>query len=104
MKTLVAGGAGFIGSHLVERLLSEGKSVVVIDDLSTGTLENLVTGNPRLKIVPSKISKCSELSDLVARAEAIYHLAAAVMRALVENSEVGDQRSEIRGQTSESAP
>jgi UDP-glucose 4-epimerase len=87
---LVTGGAGFIGSHLVERLLADGKSVMVIDDLSTGTLENLgaVAGNPRLNVVTSKISKCSELPDLVAGAEAIYHLAAAVGVELVVRSPI----------------
>src|SRR5689334_5093181 len=77
---LVTGGAGFIGSHLVERLLLEGKAVVVVDDLSTGSLENLrgVAANPRLRVVTSKISRCPGLGALVAEAEAIYHLAAAV--------------------------
>jgi UDP-glucose 4-epimerase len=77
---VVTGGAGFIGSHLVERLLAEGKRVVVIDDLSTGRLENLVgvKENPRLRFIQSTISGCLELPELVRRAEAIYHLAAAV--------------------------
>src|ERR1035441_267857 len=59
---LVTGGAGFIGSHLVERLLNDGESIVVIDDFSTGSLENLqaVKRNPRLKIIRSKISDCAE--------------------------------------------
>lgn len=77
---LVTGGAGFIGSHLVERLLADGKSVVVIDDLSTGRRANLraVANHANLRFIRSKISRCRELPRLAARAEAIYHLAAAV--------------------------
>jgi UDP-glucose 4-epimerase len=84
----VTGGAGFIGSHLVERLLGEGKRVVVIDDCSTGSLENLrsVRSNPGLRIIERKISECEELGKLAREAEAIYHLAAAVGVELVMNS------------------
>lgn len=87
---LVTGGAGFIGSHLVERLLAEGNSVVVVDDLSTGSLENLraVGSDARLRIVSSKISACVELPELVAGAGAIYHLAAAVGVQLVVQSPI----------------
>ncbi len=85
---LVTGGAGFIGSHLVERLLREGHSVVVLDDLSTGSLENLnsVISDSRLRIVKSRISQCAELNDLAANASAIYHLAATVGVNLVVQS------------------
>jgi UDP-glucose 4-epimerase len=85
---LVTGGAGFIGSHLVERLLKDGKSVVAIDDLSTGNLENLraVKKNPRLKIVQSKISGCKELPEIAANSEFIFHLAATVGVELVVKS------------------
>jgi UDP-glucose 4-epimerase len=85
---LVTGGAGFIGSHLVERLLDDGKNVVVIDDFSTGNLENLqaVKKNPRLKIIRSKISGCKELPKLAANAEFIFHLAATVGVELVVKS------------------
>jgi UDP-glucose 4-epimerase len=87
---LVTGGAGFIGSHLVERLLSEGKSVAVVDDLSTGTLDNLraVRSHPKLRIVESRISTCKELAQLVDQAESIYHLAAAVGVELVVRSPI----------------
>jgi len=87
---LVTGGAGFIGSHLVERLLSDGKSVVVIDDLSTGRLENLraVTGHAGLRVIQAKISACSELNELVGKAKIIYHLAAAVGVDLVVRSPI----------------
>lgn len=85
---LVTGGAGFIGSHLVERLLGDGHAVVVVDDLSTGDLENLrsVAGDPKLRVIASKVSACVELPELVAQAGAIYHLAAAVGVELVVQS------------------
>ncbi|MGD1089797.1 MAG: NAD-dependent epimerase/dehydratase family protein [Verrucomicrobiota bacterium] len=85
---LVTGGAGFIGSHLVERLLNDGKNVVIIDDLSTGNLENLraVGKNPRLRVVQSKISQCPGLPELAAKAEFIFHLAATVGVELVVKS------------------
>jgi UDP-glucose 4-epimerase len=85
---LVTGGAGFIGSHLVERLLNDGKTIVVIDDLSTGSLENLraMRKNSRLRIIQSKISDCAELPQLAAKAEFIFHLAATVGVELVVKS------------------
>ncbi len=87
---LVTGGAGFIGSHLVERLLRDGKSVVIVDDLSTGSLENLrgVANHPKLRMVTGKISTCAELPQIVAQAESIYHLAAAVGVELVVKSPI----------------
>jgi UDP-glucose 4-epimerase len=79
-QVLVTGGAGFIGSHLVERLLRYGKRVVVLDDLSTGNRENLraVENHPNLRVIASRISACAELPELVASAESVYHLGAAV--------------------------
>jgi UDP-glucose 4-epimerase len=87
---VVTGGAGFIGSHLVERLLAQGKSVTVIDDLSTGTLENLkgVLSRPGLQVIESKLSACPKLDGIIARAESIYHLAAGVGVELVVNSPI----------------
>jgi len=87
---IVTGGAGFIGSHLVERLLADGRKVVVIDDLSTGSLENLsiVRNDPRLTILQSKVSECRQLIEFVAKADFIFHLAAAVGVELVLQSQV----------------
>jgi len=87
---LVTGGAGFIGSHLVERLLADGKSVKVIDDCSTGRLENLeaVRRHPQLEVIQSKVSECKRLAELAKESEAIYHLAAAVGVELVMDSAI----------------
>ena len=85
---LVTGGAGFIGSHLAGRLLNDGKSVVVIDDFSTGSLDNLRAAekNPRLKIIRAKISNCKDLPKLAANSKFIFHLAATVGVELVVKS------------------
>ena len=87
---LVTGGAGFIGSHLVERLLREGHSVTVIDDCSTGSLENLaaVRGDSKLELIQSTVSECADIPVLCARAKYVIHLAAAVGVELVVKSPV----------------
>ncbi|MFL5240777.1 MAG: NAD-dependent epimerase/dehydratase family protein [Gemmataceae bacterium] len=78
--SLVTGGAGFIGSHLVETLLAAGRRVIVIDDLSTGTLTNLarVQNDPGLRIVTGTITNEPLIESLIHEADDIYHLAAVV--------------------------
>ena len=87
---VVTGGAGFIGSHLVERLLADGRRVSVIDDCSTGTWANLapVRQNPALRCLETRVSDCQELADLMGGAEAVYHLAAVVGVDLVMSSKI----------------
>ncbi len=89
-RILITGGAGFIGSHLTERLLREGYSVTVIDDCSTGTLANLeaVRTHPELTLIQSRVSDCADLPLLCAQASFIYHLAAAVGVELVVHSPI----------------
>lgn len=89
-EILVTGGAGFIGSHLVERLLQTGHAVTVIDDLSTGRAENLSFGqcNPRLRLIVGKVSECAELEEILGRVSFAYHLAAAVGVELVVQSPI----------------
>ncbi len=89
-RILVTGGAGFVGSHLVERLIREGFYVTVIDDLSTGSLANLenVRNHPQIKIITAKVSDVPDLAELAGHCQFIFHLAAAVGVELVVNSPI----------------
>jgi UDP-glucose 4-epimerase len=80
MKILITGGAGFIGSHLSERLVAEGHHVTVLDDLSTGRMDNLsaLEGSNRLTFVRGTILDAPLVADLVGQADMVFHLAAAV--------------------------
>ena len=77
-NTLVTGGLGFIGSHLVERLLNEGHSVTIIDNEATGKLENISSfrDNPRLKAIEADVSQLDTLAPHFERIDWVFHLAA----------------------------
>jgi UDP-glucose 4-epimerase len=95
---LVTGGAGFVGSHLVERLLGGGKAVTVIDDCSTGSWDNLapVRDHVRLRRIEAKVSEYGELEALARGVESIYHLAAAVGVDLVVKSPINTIETNLR--------
>lgn len=88
MKILITGGAGFIGSHLAERLLEEGHEVHVIDNLSTGCLENIETfkDNARFHLTIGSILNRELMEKLISNCNQVYHLAAAVgVKYIIEN-------------------
>ncbi|MET7993318.1 NAD-dependent epimerase/dehydratase family protein [Amycolatopsis sp. NPDC005232] len=80
MRYLITGGAGFIGSHLTEHLLARGDEVVALDNLSTGTLDNLtaVAGHPGFRFVRGSVTDPSAVESCMAGVDAVFHLAAAV--------------------------
>jgi UDP-glucose 4-epimerase len=77
-RILVTGGAGFIGSHTVDLLLSQGKEVVVLDNLSSGKLENLDLRHPNLEFLEGDVLEFPLLEELIAQCDAVLHLAAMV--------------------------
>jgi UDP-glucose 4-epimerase len=87
MRAFITGGAGFIGSHLAERLIADGDEVWVLDDLSTGAIANLdgVLGHPRFRHRIGSVTEPELVGELVDRADVVFHLAAAVgVRLIVE--------------------
>jgi len=87
-KYLITGGAGFIGSHLVDRLLSDGHAVTVLDDMSTGSPANLAQNqnNTALTVVNGSVGDDALVGKLVAQADVVYHLAASVgVKNVVDN-------------------
>jgi UDP-glucose 4-epimerase len=88
MTSLITGGAGFIGSHLTEALLAAGEKVIVLDDLSTGSVENLarVRNHPSLQCFFESVMDRRLLAELVDESDLIFHLAAAVgVRRIIES-------------------
>lgn len=75
-RILVTGGAGFIGSHSVELLLKQGKDVIVLDNLSSGKMTNLDLNHPNLEFIEGDVLEYFLLEDLLARCDAVLHLAA----------------------------
>lgn len=99
MTYLITGGAGFIGSHLAERLLADGHRVIVLDDLSTGRLENIqgLRAKDQFQFVRGNVEDSATVGMLVHDADAVFHLAAAVGVQLVVNEPVRTIRTTIRG-------
>ncbi len=99
MKALITGGAGFIGSHLAERLLKDGEEVVIIDNLSTGRLENLETFRQyaTLEFVRGDIRDATLMQMLVAQCDVVFHLAAAVGVQLIADDPVHTIETNIGG-------
>ncbi len=99
MKVLITGGAGFVGSHLAEALLERGEEVFVIDNLSTGSVENIehLKENARFHYTIDTIMNEPMTAELVDRADIIFHLAAAVGVRLIVESPVNTIETNVHG-------
>lgn len=99
MRVLVTGGAGFIGSHLTERLLERGDDVFVVDDLSTGRLENLeaARSHERLHLNVDSILNWPMMNETIARVDQVVHLAAAVGVRKIIDEPVSTITTNVRG-------
>ena len=96
---LVTGGAGFIGSHLVEALMARGSNVVVLDDLSTGRYRNVrhLLDDPHFKLVEGSVLDLDLVRELVAGVDEVYHLAAAVGVRLIVDRPLQSLITNIKG-------
>lgn len=86
MRFLVTGGAGFIGSHLVDRLVTDGHEVSVIDNLSTGSLKNLDLSISKIEFHNADILDKDLVENLISKSDVIFHMAAAVgVKNIIDN-------------------
>ncbi len=99
MRCLITGGAGFIGSHLADALIERGDTVYIIDDLSTGSIDNVrhLMKNKRFHCTVDSIMNADVVQKLVNKCDEIYHLAAAVGVKLIIQSPVKTIETNIRG-------
>ena len=99
MKVLITGGAGFIGSHLSDACLARGDEVSVIDDLSTGSIENIqhLKPNPRFHYAIDSVQNTPVLAELIDACDVVFHLAAAVGVKLIVESPVRTIETNVRG-------
>jgi len=99
VKALITGGAGFIGSHLAERLLDLGHDVAVIDDLSTGCIDNIshLKSSARFSYVVDSVTNESLLAEMIDRSDVVFHLAAAVGVKLIVERPVHTIETNVHG-------
>jgi len=99
VKALLTGGAGFVGSHLAEALLAQGHSVLVVDDLSTGSMDNIVhlKGRKGFEYVIDTVMNEPLVAELIDRADVVFHLAAAVGVKLIVEAPVRTIETNVHG-------
>ena len=99
MRALITGGAGFVGSHLAERLLADGYDVSVIDDLSTGSIENIVhlKQTPGFSYVVDSVTNEPLLAEMIDQSDVVFHLAAAVGVKLIVERPVHTLETNVHG-------
>jgi UDP-glucose 4-epimerase len=99
MRVLITGGAGFIGSHVAEAYLARGDEVFVLDDLSTGSIDNIrhLKGNPRFDYTIESVHHGPTVAELVDQCDVVFHLAAAVGVRLIVESPVRTIETNVHG-------
>ncbi|GAA3731100.1 NAD-dependent epimerase/dehydratase family protein [Salinactinospora qingdaonensis] len=99
MQAVVTGGAGFIGSHLCDYLIAHGHEVVALDDMSTGSEDNLqqLVGNPSFELVKGSILDKELVNDLISGSDTVFHLAAAVGVHTIVDNPLSSLRTNLHG-------
>jgi UDP-glucose 4-epimerase len=99
MRVLITGGAGFIGSHLADAYIARGDEVFVLDDLSTGSIDNIrhLRGNPRFQYTIESVHHGPTVAELVDQCDVVFHLAAAVGVRLIVDSPVRTIETNVHG-------